>query len=91
MRIDDKRTESRIGVEVGDILDIEGFGLRMIVQDSDSGIYNTLKLETGLLQIEDGVHSIKELLKFYDLDRGRSYSIIKSENITITFEGKKGN
>lgn len=89
MEFIDKRIINDSEANVGDILDIKGYGKRLIIFEEDTKKYNVLDLDSGRVQI-GWVRSIEEIYEFYGIDRGRNFSIIKNSNIIITLTEGKG-
>lgn len=90
MNIVDKRSTEGSTPKAGDILDISGYGLRMIIYDDDTSLYNTIDLKNGYVQLGSCIRSVEEVLDSYGLNFGRSYSIIRNDDIEIILKGRKG-
>lgn len=88
MKFIDNRTTKTNKACAGDILDIEGYGKRLIIFNNEVDQYNVIDLNNGKIQL-DWMDSIEEIYEFYnlDLDEGRQYSLIKNSDIVMEFKG----
>lgn len=86
MKIIDNRTTKSNKACAGDILDINGYGKRLIIFDDEADQYNVIDLNNGMIQL-DWTGSIAEIYEFYNLDEDRQYSLIKNSDIVMEFKG----
>lgn len=85
MKIIDNRPIKSNKACAGDILDIKGHGKRLIIFDYEADQYNVIDLDNGMIQL-DWMGSIEEIYEWYNLDKDRSYSIIKNSDIVMEFK-----
>lgn len=85
MKIIDNRTTKSNKAYAGDILDIKGYGKRLVIFDDVKKLYSVIDLHTGMIQL-DWMGSIEEIYEFYNLDEDRPYSLIKNSDIVMEFK-----
>lgn len=86
--IDNRVVGASSEVEVGDILDVTNFGLRMIVYNVKTRLFQAVSLENNHVQLS-GYEHISEVVDFY-VDQGEKVTVIKKDNIELILKGRKG-
>lgn len=82
--VDNRKNVADIEVKAGDILEVSGFGLRMVVKDE--GKYSCVDFE-GLVQL-DWHSSIDDVVDTYKR-WGATVNVIKSGDIELILKGIK--
>jgi hypothetical protein len=81
MEIKDLRTEQKVEIEEGDVIRGNSGNYYLIIRSSWK--FNLLNLRSSTLFHDDGYSSIEEAV--YDLLRDSAKTLIKSDQITLTF------